>query len=68
MGEMADWVNDNGEIEELLYGYGGTKSCRCCGKDGLHWVNSGTRRNTRWLLADSLGIHQCKVNPLKGDE
>ena len=38
-----------------------TKTCRCCGLDGFHWVEIGGK----WRLFDASGVHICPVNPLK---
>jgi hypothetical protein len=62
MGDMADWTNDNGSIEYMLYGPGGLKSCRYCGEHGLHWVNIGTPRNPVWRLVKESIIHICFKN------
>jgi hypothetical protein len=60
MGDMADWVNDNGEIENLLYGPGGSIACRYCGTSGLHWENIGTKLHPIWrLFDDQCVIHSC---------
>jgi hypothetical protein len=59
MGDMADWANDNGEIEKLLYGYGGEKSCYYCGQDNLHWIRMDSGK---WRLAEEDGcVHSCSV-------
>ena len=71
MGEMADYYLDQQWDDEDEWGNwiidpsdGGpptsTKTCRCCGKTGLHW----DLRDGKWRLFDGRGIHSCKVNPL----
>lgn len=60
MGEMADFVNDCSDIDQL-YDYGGVLSCRYCNKTDLHWVNLGTYRHPCYRLADDSNIvHTCK--------
>jgi hypothetical protein len=63
MGEMADYINEyDPESDFLLYEYGGSKSCRCCGKINLHWQ----QYDGKWRLFESNGcLHNCKSNPLK---
>lgn len=62
MGEQADilidqmWDFDPRDEEPIA-----TKTCRCCGKTGLHW----DMLNSKWRLHDNRGIHVCPVNPLK---
>lgn len=41
-----------------------TKSCRCCGKSGLVWMNS----KGKWLLGDGSKVHECPANPYKEKE
>jgi hypothetical protein len=67
MGDMADFTNDQNP-DAPLYDYGGVKTCRCCKQTGFHWTNSGTTRAPRWVLVDFKGkLHNCPVNPLKGE-
>jgi hypothetical protein len=62
MGDIADYYLDEMLDDELLYDYGGTISCRCCGDDELHWARFD---NGRWLLVTENGrLHECPVNPL----
>ncbi len=63
MGDMADWINDNGMLDELLYGSGGTKSCKYCGKGDLSWSNIGSRNHPIWRLCDGNLVHNCPINP-----
>ena len=66
MGDMADWIIENGlcDDEEPLYDYGGAKACRNCGEGGLHWENLGTRGLPQWVLCKESGqMHDCKVRP-----
>jgi hypothetical protein len=37
------------------------KTCRCCGKEGLHWEP----RDGKWRLFDGGKMHECPVNPLR---
>jgi len=68
MGDMADWVNDNGMIEDVLYGYEGTLKCKYCGKEGLSWYNLGSRGKPNWRLQEEDGtIHECE-NYKAGDK
>ena len=58
---MADWTNENGEINNILYGSRGTKTCWYCKENDLHWENIGTKENQIWRLCNELGEpHQCK--------
>lgn len=36
------------------------KTCRCCGKTGLHWK----KHRGGWRLFDHKKIHDCPVHPL----
>lgn len=56
MGDMADWIIDNG-IDELIYDNGGFVSCKYCNEDYLHWENI----DGKWRLAnEKCVIHKCK--------
>lgn len=69
MGDMADFTLES--IEWSIYngyedddGYEqpiNTKTCKCCGRSGLHWA----LRKDKWRLHDDRGLHMCSVNPLK---
>jgi len=73
MGEMADFLNDQimdtleasdldgWEQEEEGPFPEPTKTCRCCGKEGLKW---GFEYG-KWRLFDRGVIHKCPKNPLK---
>lgn len=37
-----------------------SKTCRCCGTNGLKWGNVGGK----WRLFDGDELHHCPVNPL----
>jgi hypothetical protein len=60
---------ERGIIDEL--GYEGrpfaiSKSCRCCGKTGLSWME----HKGKWRLGKNGKLHECSINPLKetGDD
>lgn len=67
MGEMADYINYEFCTDESLPQPVRTKTCRCCGKDGLVWVHVVVEGKLRWLLGNVDGsIHICPSVPLKG--
>jgi hypothetical protein len=67
MGEMADWINDNGFFamlmgEDILEP--SLVMCRNCGEGNLHWDISPD--NNKWRLYDrNCKLHNCPVRPLK---
>lgn len=64
MGEMADWINENGEWDELLNGRESNPlphTCKYCGLEGCYWCNIGTENSPKWRLIEPNGqIHTCK--------
>ena len=67
MGDMADWVNDNG-FWAILTGEDQEEptpvKCRNCNEDNLHWETSPD--DGKWRLYDSTcKIHKCPVRPLR---
>lgn len=58
---MADYTLDCMD-DDILYEFGGTRTCRCCGQDGLIWEKT---IKGKWVLCGEKGIHQCPVKPLK---
>jgi hypothetical protein len=38
-----------------------TRTCRCCGKNGLRWY----KLDGRWRLFEGESIHNCPSNPLE---
>jgi hypothetical protein len=61
MGDIADWVTDNGELDYLENGV----TCRYCKEDGFWWVNVGTKRKPVWRLSDGENLHQCPARLTK---
>jgi len=57
MGDMADMVNN--DIGDILFDYGGIKTCNICGESGLFWVNCGSKRCPEWRLSSDEGVHSC---------
>ena len=56
-----DIAYDRGIIDEMGFEErtkGITKTCRCCGKDGLTWGNL----NNKWLLFEGNVLHDCPKN------
>lgn len=66
LGGMSDVeAYEQGIVDELGFEYipgdpPTPKTCRCCGKSGLHWE----QRNAKWRLFDERGIHNCPAVPL----
>jgi len=60
MGDIADWIIEEGEMADLWdNGYYRGITCKYCGKNGLRWENLGTQEKPKWRLFNSKGIHLC---------
>lgn len=55
MGDMADWINDNSELDYLYEDR--QKVCKFCGKGGLWWSQV---EDKKWRLFGEDGLHTCK--------
>lgn len=68
-GEMADFQMDSeGHWGDFtFYDHGGTKTCRCCGAEGLGWIQEDTGKWRLYTTTDDGKIvrHECPINPLK---
>ena len=57
MGDMADFINDDGWDSQDGY-EPAMVSCRYCKRDGFYWMEF----ETGWRLATSTGkVHSCKA-------
>lgn len=55
---------DRGVVDEHGAEYGTelkTKTCRCCGEDGLIWG----QYEGKWRLFNNNKLHICPINPLR---
>jgi len=62
MGDMADWIIENADLD-VLYEYQGPKICRFCGAGNLEWANDTENRSWRLFDVDTGLIHICPKNP-----